>query len=88
MSGCKPATLLNELMTWPPARSASDAPVPLYCTTMKSIFAICFSNSAARCEGCPAPEADITSWPGLARARAMKSLTFFAGSDACTASRL
>src|SRR5688572_33126763 len=72
----------------PPITSVSACGAPLYemCTT--SIFAVSLSSSIESCGEVPAAEVPYDSFPGCARAYAMKSFTERTGSEGCTTSTL
>src|SRR5262249_23296705 len=78
----------NMYCTWPPTRSMSALPVPLYAIRTTSIRAIDLNSSPAMCGAEPFEPAAQLSCPGRALARAINSGTVLAGSDGCATRRL
>src|SRR5262245_58350109 len=82
--GIPDGALANDICTSPSIRAASDCAAPLYWTRTISIFAMDFSNSAARWPELPVEAVPKLSCPGLALARAIKSFSDPTGSAGLT----
>ena len=78
--------LANEKPTWPPIRSATAAPPPLYGTCTTSTPAIDLNSSPVRWVALPMPLEAKLSWPGRCFASAMSSIIDFTGIEGCTTS--
>src|SRR5207253_9645040 len=75
----------NEALTWPPTRSVTAGPEPLYGTCVTSMCAALFSISIVRCEALPMDTEAYASLPGCALASFTNSATLCAGTLGCTA---
>src|SRR5678816_4130789 len=79
MCGSELVTALNPSCASPTPIATRLSVPPLYCTTRKSIPAICLKSSVARCVKLPTPDDADTMLPGCFRASAISSLVDLTG---------
>ncbi|MCY1308391.1 hypothetical protein D9M69_517950 [compost metagenome] len=56
MKGMAVSTSVKVMLTWPPSRSFSAGPVPLYGMCWKSVPVTLLNSTPARCDDAPLPD--------------------------------
>ena len=80
--------LSNIMCTWPPSRSATAGPLPLYGMCRMSVLVICVNIAPDMWMLVPLPLEAYVHLPGSFLTRSITSLTLLAGTDGCRTSTL